>query len=53
MVLVVPINSNRVISWAGQEFTLNGYLGSCAINIWVGFSSVFTYLVGALGHNLS
>ena len=53
MVWVVPINSNRVISWAGQEFTLNGYLGSRVINIWVGLSSVFTYLVGALGHHLS
>ena len=48
MVRVVPINSNRVILWTGQEFTLNYYLGSRLINMWVDLSSVFTYLVGAL-----
>ena len=53
MVWMVPINFNRVISRAGQEFTLNGYLGSRVICIWVGLSSVFTCLVGALGHHLS
>ena len=48
---LIPLESLTLIG--SSRGWINGYLGSRVKNIWVGLSSVFTYLVGALGHHLS